>query len=300
MKKTTLIIATVAVIILLVFIGRAYLSVADFSIENPSWNGLSDLSGVNLQPLYNTADLSGVSPTDTTLLIISPTRNYTPAESASVESFMASGGKVVVMDDFGKADSLLDDISSPITIYPVPLCDYEDYYINHTFPVIQNFNPSPEMANVTDIILNYPASLNVSGSAYVLAQTSSYGWLDFNDDGIYNGEEPMGTYAVVAKANYGDGQLLVISDPDILINSMLGLGSNNVFMNNILKGNVLLDVSHGRGLTPMGVVYFELKDNVTVQILIILLLISGGYAFLHRHNVYNYIKRHVTRRPGTK
>ena len=300
MKKTTLVIVIVAIILVIVFAYRMYFSIADFSIENTAWNGLSNLSVVNIQPLYATSDLSGVSAWNTTLLIINPTRNYTTAESASVTSFLSDGGKVVVMDDFGKADSLLDDIDSPITIYQVPLCDYEDYYINHSFPIIENITPSPEMANVSELVLDYPASLNVSGSAFILARTSDEGLLDFNDDGFYNGVETMSTYPVVAKANYGNGQLLVVSDPDICINGMLDIGNNSAFMDNILKGNVLLDVSHGRGLTPMGFVYYELKYDVTAQAVLIILLISGGLVFVLRNDLYQHMKRLTSRRPRTK
>ena len=298
MKKTTIIIAAATVIILLALVGRMYFSVADFSIDNPSWNGLSSLPGINLQPLYDTANLSAFDATGTTLLIVSPTRNYTAGESATVASFLKRGGKVVVMDDFGKADSLLNDIGSPITIYPVPLCDYEDYYINHSFPVISSISPSPEMANVNELVLNYPASLNVSGSAFALARTSGYGWLDFNDSGQYDGVEPMGTYTVVAKANYGAGQLLVVSDPDIFTNGMLGLGDNSVFMDNILKGNVLFDASHGRSVTPAGVAYFAVKYDAVIQVIIILSLISGGFVFLQRHRIYKCIKRPGAGVPG--
>jgi hypothetical protein len=83
LKKTTLLITVVAIIVMLIFVGRMYYSEADFTLENPSWNGFSRLSGVDLQPLYATADLADLGPSDT-LLIVSPIRDYTQEESDSV------------------------------------------------------------------------------------------------------------------------------------------------------------------------------------------------------------------------
>jgi hypothetical protein len=269
LKKTTLLIAIVAIIVMLIFVGKLYYSEADFTLENPSWNGFSRLSGVDLQPLYSTADLADLGLSDT-LLIVSPIREYTQEESDSVSSFLQRGGKVVVMDDFGNANSLLESIGSPITINPTPLCEYENYHVNHTFPIVKDISQSDEMANVSQLMLNHPSSLNVSGSAYALAQTSARGWLDVNDNSRMDGLEKMGRYTVVARASYDNGQLLVISDPDIFINSMIDLGDNQAFMGNIFKGNVWVDVGHGRSLTPVGAIYYAAKYDILAQISIIL------------------------------
>lgn len=299
MRKTTLLVTAVAIIILLVFAGRLYFSEADFILENPSWNGYSSVSGADLLPIYDIADLSGLGASDT-LLVVSPTENYTQEESDMVYTFLQKGGTVIVMDDFGKANSLLEGIDSPITIYSEPLCEYENYYKNHTFPIVSNINPSDEMANVSKLTFNHPALLNVSGSAYTLAYTSSRAWIDYNDNGMLDGQEKLGTYTVVARADYGNGRLLVISDPDLFINSMINMEDNRVFMDNIFKGTVWIDVGHGRGLTPIGSVYYMIKYDLKVQISIILLLIAGGYAYLRRRDILDHIRGLVARGPGNR
>jgi hypothetical protein len=229
-------------------------------------------------------DLSSFGPSDT-LLIASPTRNYTLEESNSVASFLKSGGKVVVMDDFGNANSLLEGIGSPITINATPLCEYEYYHVNHTFPIISYLNPSDDMANVSSIILNHPASLDVSPGAYELAQTSGRGWLDINDNSRIDGREKMGRFVVIAKANIDNGQLIVISDPDVFINSMIDLGDNQIFMGNIFNGNVWIDVGHGRSLTLFGAVYYTVKYDVKAQAALIMLLVLSGYAYIQRRDI---------------
>jgi hypothetical protein len=299
LRRTTFIITAVAVVVLLVFIVRFYYSEADFALENPSWNGFSRLSGTSLRPLYASSDTVSLGSSDT-LLIASPARDYTQEESNYVYSFLQRGGKVVIMDDFGGANSLLGAIGSPITINPVPLCEYEYYHINHSFPSIKYLSPSNEMANVDELVCNHPASLNVSGSAYVLAHTSAWSWLDYNDNSWIDGPEKMGTYNVVARADYGNGQLLVISDPDLFINGMVDMGDNQAFMGNILKGNAWVDVGHGRYLTTVGTVYYAVKYDLRVQAAIVLLLFAAGYAYVQRHDLAGYLQGFVIRITGER
>jgi hypothetical protein len=293
-KKGTLIISLAAVLILLVLIGRFYISDADFNLDNPSWNGFSQLSGMSSRPLYDIGSLDSLGAGDT-LLIASPALNYSSAEAGTVSAFMQRGGRVVVMDDFGSVNSLLNGMGSPITINPIPVCDYENYHINHSFPIIKSFNPAAETANVSQLILNHPASVNVSGSAYSLASTSSRGWLDYNDNSRLDGREVMGTYDVAALAPYGSGQLIVVSDPDLCINGMLDLGDNRVFLTNILNGNLWVDSGHGRDVTPLGAVYYGLKYDLTVQVSIVLLLFAGCYALVNRRPIMGYVKRLIGR-----
>ncbi len=296
MKKTTLLITAVAVILVLLFLGRMYFSEADFNLENPSWNGVSGLSA---KPLYDFSDLSGAGVSDT-LLIMSPQQNYTAAESDKITTFMRNGGKVVVMDDFGQGNSLLRSINSPITFNTVPLCEYDNYYINHSFPIVKNFNPSRETLNVSQLVFNHPVSLNLSGDAYPLAMTANTAWLDVNGNSELDGNERMSTYTVAARADYGNGELLVVGDPDIFINSMVDQGDNKVFMSDVLTGNVWVDVSHGRGLTTAGAVYYALKYDVQAQIDVILLTFIFGIILAKRRDIIGWIRRLIVRGQGNQ
>jgi hypothetical protein len=299
LRRTTLIAMAIVTIVFLVFLARFYYSEADFVLENPSWNGFSRLSGTSLRPLYSSSEVAGLGSSDT-LLVVSPARDYTQEESNYVYSFLLRGGKVVVMDDFNRSNSLLNAIGSPITINPVPLCEYEYFHVNHTFPIIKYFSPSNEMDNVQELVCNHPASLNVLNSAYVLAHTSAWSWLDYNDNSWIDGPEKMGTYNVVARADYGDGQLLVISDPDVFINSMIDMGDNQVFMGNVFKGNVWMDVGHGSHLTPIGALYYTVKYDMRVQAAVVLLLFAAGYAYIQRRDLAEYLRSIIVRVTGER
>jgi hypothetical protein len=265
--------------------GRLYFSNADFCLENPYWNGMSGLSSAtDVHPLYGISGLSGVSGNDT-LLIVSPLVNYSKEESAYVRSFLERGGKVIVMDDYGVANSLLNNLSAPITLYPVPLCQDMDYYKEQSFPVIKNIAPSWETAKVSSLTFNHPVSLSLSGDARAIALTSVYGWLDLNDSSRLEKNELMGMYPVIASWSRGRGELIVIGDPDLLANSVIDQTDNRIFMRNVLKGTVWVDVSHGRGVTPLAMVYYEVKNNPILQLFVVLLISACGFAYLRRDRV---------------
>jgi hypothetical protein len=279
MRKASLLLIALAIIILVLGSARFYFSEADYTLENYGWNGLSQLSSApDVKPLYSIADLSRPG-SGNTLLIVSPATNFSPDESAQVLSFLQSGGKVIVLDDFGKADSLLYDINSPITINPVLLCQYEDHYTNQSFPIISNMTPSTYTEKVTKLVLNYPASLSVTGSAEVLASSSRTGWLDDGNITL-DAYEQMGTYPVMARSTYAGGELLVVSDPDVLVNSMLDKGDNRVFLSNIIDGAVWVDASHGRDVTPLGRLFYMVKYSLPAQAALALLILLGCFGLI--------------------
>jgi hypothetical protein len=285
LKKTTILIVAVVSIVVLIFLGAQYISSEDFTLENPYWNGIASLSAINAHPLYDISSLPNASASDT-LLIISPQRNYTADESQKIAAFAQAGGRVVIMDDFGDANSLLSAMGSPITINQTPLCDYDSYYVNYSFPAAKDIVSSPETANVSQIVFNHPAALDVSGNSHLLASTTDHGWLDTNDNAALDGNERFGKYCLAAKADYGSGEIIVVSDPDLFINSMIDLGDNRAFMAGILPGTVWVDASHGRGVTPVGVVYYALKYDILAQAAILLLAIGCGIVYVKRREIF--------------
>ncbi len=293
MKRSTLLIIIVCLLAVAIVAARFFLSEDDFSMTNYSWNGLSTLSNeAGVRPLYNISGLSDKGAGDT-LLIIGPTRNYTYDESMEVSSFLLRGGTVVVMDDFGSSNSLLYAISSPISIYSVPLCDYESYYVNMTFPTISSVSETPFTKNVSSLVLNHPAVLNVTGEAKAIAYTSRYAWLDFNQDSRLDGVERMGTYPVAAVYSYGNGRLIVFSDADLFINGMLEKGDNHALLRQLLVGSVWLDVSHGHGTTPLSDIYFMLRYDLAAQLLALFIIVTLTIAAVFKGQIIRMIK-HLT------
>jgi len=266
MKKSTLLIGSVMVIVVILVLGKFYISEQDFNLDNPYWNGIMHISG-DIRPLYNASDLPATVGDDT-LLVIGPTRDYTPEEVSAISSFVRDGGTLVVMDDYGNSSSLLGAMGLPIALRQVPLCQDKDYYKRPSFPIIADIAPSGITRNITSLTFNHPVPLTVSGNATVIASASAMGWLDLNDDCIINRDEPVGDFPVMASVRYGYGEVYVIGDPDLLINSMQDLGDNRILIANIIKANaVYFDAAHGQAVTPLGRVVYVVRSSLPAQFL---------------------------------
>ncbi len=98
----------------------------------------------------------------------------------------------------------------------------------------------------------------------------------------------MGTYPIAARTAYAGGDLLVISDPDVFINSMLDKGDNAAFMSDVLTGTVLVDVSHGMDVTPVGSIYYVVKLNQWAQALAAVLILFVLLAFMARKKIFAF------------
>jgi hypothetical protein len=83
----------------------------------------------------------------------------------------------------------------------------------------------------------------------VIAASSSFSFLDVNGNGAWDSDEPNGPFAVSAIVKVGQGYVVAVADPSLLINGMVNLGDNLQFVNNALsvQGNnpqVFVDQTH--------------------------------------------------------
>ncbi|WP_424358789.1 DUF4350 domain-containing protein [Methanocella sp. MCL-LM] len=286
MKKTSVIVLLAVLVVIVLLIGRFNFSEADFSMSNPAWNGMTQFSGNGtVNYLYAISDLSGVGENNT-VLIVGPTLNYTPEESAQARMFAERGGTIIVMDDFGTSNTLLNYMESPITLHQAPVCDYENYYKRPSFPVIVDIKNTSVTTGVSSLVLNHPASLNISGNAIILANTSRLSWVDENANILIDGNENFNASPIIARAKYGKGEVIVVSDPDVIVNVMVDQGENSVFASNIMKkGTVYLDISHGQKIPPLESIFFILKNDLVAQLLCSLLIMLTGYVVYRRASI---------------
>jgi len=294
MKRNTLIIVTIVALVTLVVAGRFYFSEASYSATNPFWDSLGMATSIyGTYNLYSLQELSGAGE-GSTLLVIGPTKDYTPGEASLILDYLNRGGRVVVMDDYGTANTLLKGLNSPVLLNQTPLCQSSNYYENPSFPVISNISGIPETRNVKELVLNHPVSLNLTGPALVVANTSQLGWLDIVDNGYVDVDEneKFNEYTVIASMNYDRGELLIIGDPDIITNGMLDKGDNRIFIDNILsEGAVYVDMSHGHEMPPLAQILYVIRTDLIAQIVCTLLILIGGYACYRRTDIIGLLNR---------
>lgn len=252
-------------------------SSADFSIFNSGWNGTSQLAVLTYQtgkfaPAFQVqstgtdvtieqADLTMIDldPDANALVIIGPTKAFTSAEGAHVSEFVRAGGELLLADDFGTGNSLLQGIGATSRFSGDLVVDLA-YDKQPEFSVLFDLRTDPLTKNVSTLLLNYPSSLSINTTTTeAVAYSSIASWLDTNGNRLQEWGEPRGPFPMVARERMGAGSILLISDPSVLINGMRDNMDNGVFGTNVIdevcagRTAVYFDESHRTFLDPVSI-----------------------------------------------
>ncbi|MBI4232955.1 MAG: hypothetical protein HY686_00765 [Chloroflexi bacterium] len=234
--------------ILLALLLWLYPSSTDFRATNPFWNGLRDFrSQFSVTPLD---DLSGL-PRDPhrTVLVLIPYRPLTGGDLQALQRYLAGGGILFLLDDYRWGNQVLEGLALPARFSGAPLVDPLFYYKNNELVRVVSFTASPLSAGVSRLVLNHATVLQGVARNEVVASSSPFSFLDTQPDRLWEDQEPLGPFPVIAFLRSGDGMVVAVSDPSILINGTIALEDNQVFISNALglagpQRQVFLDTSH--------------------------------------------------------
>ena len=247
-SRKVLPVLTLIIVLVLSAIIWFYPPTGDFRVDNPFWNGLSSLSDqAKVVPLNSIGDLPSTGK-GTTLLVV-PYEQFSKFELAQVRSYVSSGGTLVLLDDYGFGNQVLSSLNLNMRFTGQPLLDPLFDYRNKWLPKITDFVSTPLSANVSSIVFNHATALNGTSDVSVVGYSSSFSFLDANANGAWDYGEPNGPFAVAAYTKMGQGYVVAIADPSLLVNGMLSLDDNLQFVNNFasIQGSnpqVFVDQSH--------------------------------------------------------
>lgn len=291
LRKGYAAVATMAVAVTLLIISMTApvaSSSADFSIFNSGWNGTSQLAVLTyqtgkFQPAFQVqstgtditieqVDLSTVDldPRTSALVIIGPTKPFTKAEGEHVGEFVKFGGKLLLADDFGTGNSLLEGMGATSRFSGSLVVDLA-YEKQPEFSVLFDLRTDSLTTNVTTMLLNYPSSLSINTTTTAgIAYSSIASWLDTNGNRLQEWGEPRGPFPMVARERLGFGNIILISDPSVLINGMRDNMDDGVFGTNVIdevcnaRTAVFFDESHRTYLDPVSIT-MEFTGEVSVN-----------------------------------
>ena len=291
LRKGYAAVATMAVAVTLLIISMTApvaSSSADFSIFNSGWNGTSQLAVLTyqtgkFQPAFQVqstgtditieqVDLSTVdlNPRTSALVIIGPTKTFTKAEGEHVGEFVKFGGKLLLADDFGTGNSLLEGMGATSRFSGSLVVDLA-YEKQPEFSVLFDLRTDPLTTNVTTLLLNYPSSLSINTTTTAgVAYSSIASWLDTNGNRLQEWGEPRGPFPMVARERLGFGNIILISDPSVLINGMRDNMDDGVFGTNVIdevcnaRTAVFFDESHRTYLDPVSIT-MEFTGEISVN-----------------------------------
>jgi hypothetical protein len=208
-------------------------SVQDFMDGNNTWNGITDfVATFNVSAVNSLHSLDAAA--NSTLVVI-PSLKFSGTDLAILDRFVRQGGTLILMDDFGHGNDVLQYLKVSVRFAPGVLLDPLFCYKNPEMPKIVSFSSDLEAGSVAAITLNLATSLENVGNGAVLASSADTSFMDLNGNGVMDQNEPKGPFTVAAKYSVGDGKLEVISDPSIIINTMLTLDQNMQFMAYLIK-----------------------------------------------------------------
>ena len=284
-----------ALLFILAFATPIFINSSDFSIYNPGWNGCSNIAiksykAGKLQPTFyfeeNELTLAqhsfadyDLDAEDSCILIIGPRTSFSDYEIQYIKRFLTNGGLLLLADDFGTGNDLLVGINASSRFSGNLLLDLSFEKSAEFVTVFDFLNQShPLFTNVSRILLNYPTYIIASGKAEVLVVSSELSWIDKNLNGKEDIDELKGPFNVLVIERFGNGQIVLLSDPSVLINSMKDQLDNKIFVNNLLKslysdrGTALIDESHRDVSAPWRISYF-LPNTVGLEVKVAIVLL---------------------------
>ncbi len=243
-----LVAVTVAAALVIAATLWVYPSSTDFAAANPYWQGTRwSRTRLGIQslraPAYLPAEAKG------TALIVIPAVAPKASDLDSFTRYLAAGGVLVVMDDFGYGNTILAHAGTAARFRGDLLADLLFNVRNPRFPRIIDFAPGPTAAGIREVVLNRATVLDGTAALTVLARSSPLSYLDLNANGRRDADEPGGPFPVAAATPVGAGTLVLVSDPSLLVNSMLDRGQNRLFLQYLFRfagtdARVYLDEAH--------------------------------------------------------
>ena len=187
----------------------------DYDPRSREWNGLARLvdlardEGAVIET-PSELDLGALSPEDGVLLVYP----HADLPVASLAGFMRDGGRLALADDFGTGDELLDVYR--IHREAASTGDATHLRGNPNLPVAQPHARHVLTDGLTAIVANHPSTLYHAELEPLLAFDS-------------------GGRALVLAGAVGEGRLVAVGDPSVLINNMLELRDNERFARNLVR-----------------------------------------------------------------
>jgi hypothetical protein len=226
----------------IILVTMVYPPIDDLNVKNLEWNGLSQMYRL-VKPL-RVDDFSELTTIDSgsTLFIIGPIRQYTDDDAQAAEDYLSRGGKMVVMDDFGSANTLLVRLGLDASFTGKLLADPLFKDKNHLLPRIRT-EGSGGLGGVITIELNYPTTISNTEGTNIHASSSRFSYLAESpaDDGTNKPSEP---YPVIVSIRFGAGEVVLVSDSSVFINGMIERADNKMLLEELVSGAVFVDESH--------------------------------------------------------
>jgi len=249
----------------------------EFSRYNPEWNGTSQV----FEALENSGTVMVRDPDalrdrhNATLLVIAPARAPTAAEGSAYRTFVAAGNTLILADDFGSGNELLQAIGASTRLDRGNLSSLEREFENSEAPLGFPVKGQPFVADLSKVVFNRPVAV-FGGTP--LINTTYLSWIDTDGDGRVDRVEPLGRFTVATEETVGAGKVVVIGDASLFINAMQGLSGcdNGLLVEHLVADATLTDQRLSQTASAAGPISTFLWVRETPALVVVVTALSLG------------------------
>jgi len=238
-------------------------SYSEYSSFNTDWNGCSKFtkqiydSKIDITPIYSpyddyNFDKNGV------LFIIGPEIGFSDIEIEKIENFLENGNTLVIADDFGTSNQILEklNISNKFTKNKIN----DIFYISNENLIEYQI---PESHGGGVLVTNIPTYTSKTG----FITTSNFS----------KSSSKTGYLTLISEMNYGNGKIILIADPDVFTNGLYEYNQNFLenFLERLNSDHIYLDEIHHKDFGyEISVFYVQKSVPKEFTLLLMLLVIS--------------------------
>ncbi|MGB7902593.1 MAG: DUF4350 domain-containing protein [Halobacteriota archaeon] len=288
MKLSYALIAAVVIVALLISVPILNTTKEDFSTYNTAWNGASDAKALASSDGYTTSSVLALSEIGTSghgvLFMLNPNSSvgFSASDASTLQSFVQNGGVLVLANNFGNGNAVLSGLGvlGEARFNGSLLEDNVSKGVNAALPLITDVTASGLTAGVHELYFNYGTALDVSGTnVTVLARSAPTSYLLAPAGGNATVNATTGAHPVLATFDYGNGRIVLLSDPSVFSNDMLGQADNQQLLTsmfaNLTGGNtavpIMFDESHFASPPVFSLLYDRINADDTVKYTVVVL-----------------------------
>jgi hypothetical protein len=303
-KLSYALIAAVVVVALLISVPLLNTTNEDFSTYNTAWNGASDAKALASSDGYTTSTvfaLSEIGSSGGVLFMLNPNSSvgFSASDASTLQSFVKDGGVLVLANNFGNGNAVLNGLGvlGEARFNGSLLEDNVSKGVDAALPFITDVTASGLTAGVHELYFNYGTALDVSGNnVTVLARSAPTSYLLAPGGGNATVNATTGAHPVLATLDYGNGHIVLLSDPSVFSNDMLGQADNQQLLTSMLAnltgGNtavpIMFDESHFVSPPVFSLLYNRINADDTVKYTVVVLFSA---AFVIGINATTLVRR---------
>jgi len=286
-KLSYALIAAVVAAALIISVPLLNTTKEDFSTYNTAWNGASDAKALASSDGYATPSVFALSEIgssgDGVFFMLNPNSSvgFTSGDASTLQSFVQNGGVLVLANDFGNGNAVLSGLGvSGARFNGSLLEDNVSKGVDAAHPLITDVNASGLTAGVHELYFNYGTALDVPGTnVTVLARSAPTSYLVAPAGGNATVNATTGAHPVLATLDYGNGRIVLLSDPSVFINDMLGQADNQQLLTSMLANltggdktvPIMFDESHFASPPVFSLLYDRINADDTVKYTVVVL-----------------------------